>query len=55
MSIRPELELLRHIQEETRFLLEHTRPIVKEAFLADEVLCRAAMRSLEIIGRPARN
>jgi uncharacterized protein with HEPN domain len=54
MSIRPELELLRHIQEEPRFLLEQTRQITKEAFLADEVLCRAAIRSLEIIGEASK-
>ena len=48
------LELLRHIQDETNFILQHTTAISKEQLLNDEVLCRAIIRSLEIIGEAAK-
>lgn len=48
------LELLRHIQDECDFILKHTNGKSKETVLSDNVLSRAIVRSLEIIGEAAR-
>jgi uncharacterized protein with HEPN domain len=50
MSINPDIELIKHILEETSFILNHTAELSREDYLSDEVLCRASIRSLEIIG-----
>ncbi|MDP2188136.1 MAG: DUF86 domain-containing protein [Sphingobacteriaceae bacterium] len=39
---------------ETNFILNHTRNKSKEEVLNDEVLCRALVRSLEIIGEATK-
>lgn len=49
MSINPDIELIKHILEETAFILNHTENLTREEYLMDEVLCRASIRSLEII------
>ncbi len=54
MSINPDNELLKHIQEETAFILNHTENLSREEYLMDEVLCRASIRSLEIIGEATK-
>lgn len=48
------LDLLRHMQEEITFVLHYTGQKEKQEVVADEVLCRAVIRSLEIIGEAAR-
>jgi uncharacterized protein with HEPN domain len=55
MSIHHDQELLKHILEETSFLLHHTGNLTKDEFLTDEVLCRATIRSLEVIGEATKN
>jgi uncharacterized protein with HEPN domain len=47
-------ELLRHMQDEINFVMRYTTNKTKEEVTADEVLCRAIIRSLEIIGEAAR-
>jgi len=44
------IELLKHILEETTFLLETTYGKIKEDVIKDPILSRALIRSLEIIG-----
>lgn len=53
MSCAP-LEYLRHILLETEYLLEHSRSLEKEAYLRDETLRRAFVRSIEVIGEAAK-
>lgn len=48
------LELIRHIRDEIRFLLEESRDIDEDRFSRDPVLHRAFSRSLEIIGEAAK-
>lgn len=54
MSINPDIELIKHILEETAFILNHTENLTREEYLMDEVLCRASIRSLEIIGEATK-
>lgn len=54
MSINPDIELIKHILEETSFILYHTAELSREDYLSDEVLCRASIRSLEIIGEATK-
>lgn len=48
------LELVRHVLIETEFILKHTQGKSKSEVLNDEVLCRAIIRSLEIIGEASK-
>ena len=48
------LELLRHIAAETAFILKHIQNKSEEEFLNDDLLCRAVVRSLEIIGEASK-
>ncbi|MDQ6763543.1 MAG: DUF86 domain-containing protein [Bacteroidota bacterium] len=48
------LELLHHMQDEVDFVLTKTKGKEKEEVLNDAVLCRALIRSLEIIGEVAK-
>ena len=48
------LELLRHIQDEVNFILQNTHGKAKETVINDGVLCRAIVRSLEIIGEASK-
>lgn len=47
-------ELLRHMQDEVTFVLQHTQGKSQSEVTQDAVLCRALIRSLEIIGEAAR-
>jgi uncharacterized protein with HEPN domain len=47
-------EYLRHIVDEARFLESRTAGISLEKFLSDEVLKRACVRSLEVIGEASK-
>ena len=49
------LEYLRHISEETSFILTQTNNILEENFYNDPILKRAVIRSLEIIGEASKN
>lgn len=53
MSFEPR-EYLRHILAEADYLLNSSRNLSRERFLADETLKRAFVRSLEIIGEAAK-
>ena len=48
------LELVRHILVETSFIIQHTKDKSKNEVIDDEVLCRAVVRSIEIIGEAAK-
>ena len=48
------LELVRHILTETAFIIQHTDKKSKEQVIEDEVLCRAVVRSIEIIGEASK-
>ena len=48
------LDFLRHIHSECSFVVENTQHKNKEEFLKDEILIRAAVRSLEIIGEATK-
>lgn len=53
MSFSPR-EYLRHMRVEADFLVEQAGATTREAFLQDEVLRRALVRSIEIIGEAAK-
>jgi uncharacterized protein with HEPN domain len=53
MSKEP-IQFLRHIADECTYLLAVGADLEKEAFLADETLKRAVIRSLEIIGEATK-
>ena len=48
------LELVRHILIETNFILQHVDGKTKDKVINDEVLCRAIIRSIEIIGEASK-
>lgn len=47
------LELLHHMQDEIIFVLKSTAGKEKDEVINDPILCRAVVRSLEIIGEAA--
>lgn len=47
-------EYLRHVLDEVRYLIERSKSLDSESFLADETLRRAFVRSLEIIGEAVK-
>ncbi len=53
--MKDNLVFLRHIIDEINFLITETGGKSFEEFMKDEVLKRAAARSLEIIGEAAKN
>ena len=53
MSKEP-LEFLKHIADECLYLLSVNKDLSKDAFLDDETLKRAVVRSLEIIGEATK-
>ena len=53
MSLSP-LEYLRHILDETKYLIEGKQGLSKEQFLQDATLKRAFVRSIEIIGEVSK-
>ena len=52
--MKPSTNYLRHILDETRFLIENLSDIDLELFLHDPILQRAVVRSLEIIGEAVK-
>lgn len=48
------LEYIRHIQDEIDYLMGRSRNLDKEAFMRDETLKRAFVRSIEIIGEASK-
>ena len=48
------IELVQHILVETTFILQHVENKTKEQVINDEVLCRAVVRSIEIIGEASK-
>jgi uncharacterized protein with HEPN domain len=53
MSTSP-VEILRHIREEATFLVDSTYNISVEQFIENEVLKRACVRAIEVIGEAAK-
>jgi len=53
MSTSP-VEILRHIKEEAAFLENSTYKISIEQFIDNEVLKRACVRAIEVIGEAAK-
>ncbi|MEW6359615.1 MAG: DUF86 domain-containing protein [Planctomycetota bacterium] len=53
MPLSP-LEYLRHILDETEYLIDEKRKLGKEQFLRDATLKRAFVRSIEIIGEASK-
>jgi len=53
MSKEP-IEFLKHIADECTYLLSVSKGLSKEAFLDDETLKRAVVRSLEIVGEATK-
>lgn len=47
-------DFLRHILDETEYLIVTSQNLTKESFLEDETLKRAFSRSLEIIGEAVK-
>jgi uncharacterized protein with HEPN domain len=53
MSFEPR-DYLKHMLAEAEYLVAHSADLARDAFLADETLQRAFVRSLEIIGEAAK-
>ena len=49
-----QLEFIKHIEDECDFLLKVTLGKTHQQILADEILCKAIVRSLEIIGEASK-
>jgi len=54
MPVSP-LEYLRHMLDETEYLMAQQEGLSKEQFLQDETLKRAFVRSIEIIGEASKS
>ena len=52
---RSEIEYLRHIRDEARYLVEASREVSWEEFADDETLKRAFVRSIEGVGEATKN
>lgn len=50
-----EIEYLRHIADEARYLAENSRGVTWERFAEDETLKRAFVRSIEVIGEATKH
>ena len=53
--MKPSTSYLEHILVETEYLLKTSQSLTLSAFLGDETLQRAYVRSLEIIGEAVKN
>lgn len=53
MPLSP-LEYLRHMLDETQYLMDEKQSLSKEKFLQDATLKRAFVRSIEIIGEASK-
>jgi uncharacterized protein with HEPN domain len=49
-----QIDFLKHIQHELRFLATHSENVTFDEFLNDDLINRAYLRSLEIIGEAAK-
>jgi uncharacterized protein with HEPN domain len=49
------IEFIQHIQEEVEFCLQQLTDKTLNSFINDGVLCRAVVRSLEIIGEASKH
>jgi len=49
-----DIEYLKHIRDEARFLRDSTKATTIEKFVDDEVLKRACIRAVEVIGEAAK-
>ena len=52
---RSEIEYLRHIQDEARYLVEARHKVNFDEFADDETLKRTFVRSIEVIGEATKN
>lgn len=48
------LEYLRHMLDEAEYLINYSQGLTQEAFIQDETLKRAFVRSIEIIGEASK-
>ncbi len=55
MSKSDELEFIDHIFEELKFVLKTTNSLTFDAFIKDEVIKRAVVRALEVVGEATKN
>ena len=53
--MKQNLPFLKHIRDESEFLLKETRGFTYEDFIANELLKRGCARSLEVIGEAVKN
>lgn len=53
MSTSP-LEYVRHMLDETTYIMRHTSGLSLETFLTDDTMKRAFARSIEVIGEAAK-
>ncbi|MGB4952039.1 MAG: HepT-like ribonuclease domain-containing protein [Rhizobiaceae bacterium] len=51
---RSTIEYLRHILDETVYLMAQTQRVTREQFMEDATLQRAFVRSIEIIGEASK-
>jgi uncharacterized protein with HEPN domain len=49
-----QLEYLRHILDETEYLISTSRELSEDRFMHSEILKRAFVRSIEIIGEASK-
>ena len=55
MSKSDELEFIGHIFDELKFVLKTTNHLNFDAFIEDELIKRAVIRALEIVGEATKN
>ncbi|WP_353170086.1 DUF86 domain-containing protein [Flavobacterium sp.] len=55
MSKSDELEFIGHIYEELKFVIQVTNSVSFDSFINDEILKRAVVRALEIVGEATKN
>jgi uncharacterized protein with HEPN domain len=53
--LKSEIEFLRHILEETAFIIEFTESITEEEFTENRLLKKGIVRCFEIIGEATKN
>jgi uncharacterized protein with HEPN domain len=55
MSKSDEIEFIGHIFEELKFVIKTTNHLTFELFFEDEIIKRAVVRALEIVGEASKN
>ncbi|PKP19282.1 MAG: hypothetical protein CVU07_00145 [Bacteroidetes bacterium HGW-Bacteroidetes-23] len=55
MSKSDEIEFIGHIFEELKFVINTTNSLTFELFVEDEIIKRAVVRALEIVGEATKN